>query len=389
MVCLLKRLLLLPKWTRLFILGNCLLLFINVGLLTSRDSFIPVFTFILPHEDHDMVEHAASLERTRLQLLRSLSVSSVQHLHTIHKWFQLEEIPLSALAAGLRCIVNNLVYQVKLFDTNLDLENITDQQLHSWCDSTSLLLPSHETLPQLQPVIQKQTHKKTDDILTSVCSFPTSPGYLRFCTEYSPIDVFSRRLQDLDQSAHYVPSCTPEFGACVRLVQEVNSNLCHNNTTHTGNQLCLLLLDSEISVREFFEWYHTSSHMPAYPVASAAFPPGTFRSRFDYVLPTDLLALDDISNNVKEHRLFVTRSFLIGFCAGVLMLPNQFNVVSALTYIKPLLRYTNLTNVRIRFHVTEAEHKTCWPKGDDHLAVIRPWVGDSGWFPCDESFEAS
>ncbi|KAF7232295.1 hypothetical protein EG68_06505 [Paragonimus skrjabini miyazakii] len=388
MDCLLKRIFLLPKWIRLLILGNCLLLFINVGLLTSQDSFTPVFTFVMPRKDQDMVEHTASLKHTRLQLLKSLGVSLLQQTHTIHKWLQLEKISLSDLAVSLRCIVNNLVYQVKLLDTNVNLENTTDQRLHSWCDSTSLLLPSHKTVPQLlQPIIQKQTYRNTGDILNLGFSFSTSPSYLRFCTEYSPIDVFSGHLQGLDESVHYVSSCAPEFGACVRLVQDVYTNLCHNNATHTNNQLCLLLLDSESSVREFYEWYHTSSHMPAYPVASPAFPAGTFRSGFDYVFPSDLFALDDVSNNVKRNRLFLNRSFLIGFSAGIILNSNHSSEVSAPTYIKPLLRYKNLTDVQLRFHVTEAEHKTCWPRRNDQLAVIRVWVGDTGWFPCDESFE--
>ncbi|KAF5401554.1 hypothetical protein PHET_04819 [Paragonimus heterotremus] len=388
MDCLLKRLLLLPKWIRLLILGNCLLLFINVGLLTSQDSFTPVFTFVIPPKDQDMVEHTASLEHTRLQLLRSFGLSLMQQTHTLHKWLQLEKISLSDLAISLRCIVNNLVYQVKLFDTNLNLENTTDQRLHSWCDSTSLPLLSHKTVPHLlQPVIQKQTYRNTDDILNPDCSFSTSPSYLRFCTEDSPIDVFNGRLQGLDKSAHYVPSCAPEFGACVRLVQDVYTNLCHNNATHTNNQLCLLLLDSESSVREFYEWYHTSSHMPAYPVASPVFPPGTFRSGFDYVLPTGLFALNDVPDNMKRILLFPNRPFLIGFSAGIFLHSNQSNEVSASTYIEPLLRYKNLPNVWFRFHVTEAEHKTCWPRRDDQQAVIRMWVGDTGWFPCDESFE--
>ncbi|KAF6769855.1 hypothetical protein AHF37_11603, partial [Paragonimus kellicotti] len=272
--------------------------------------------------------------------------------------------------------------------TTLDLENTTERRLYSWCDSTSLLLPSHKTLPQLlQPIIQEQTYRKTDDALNLGCSFSTSASYLRFCTEYSPVDVFSRRLQGLYESAHYVPSCAPEFGACVRLVRDVYTSLCHNNATHTGNQLCLLLLDSESSLREFYEWYHISSHMPAYPVASPAFPPGTFRSGFDYVLPTDPLALDDVSDNVKQNRLFLNRPFLIGFSAGIFLHPNHSKEASASTYIEPLLRYKNLTDVLLRFHVTEAERKKCWPKGDEQLAVIRVWVGGTSWFPCDEAFE--
>ncbi|CAL8106894.1 unnamed protein product [Calicophoron daubneyi] len=217
------------------------------------------------------------------------------------------------------------------------------------------------------------------------------PGFLKFCLGLNSVSAAAEHVKSLvptlSSSPHYVPDCSPQNAACLKIVMlPQDAAKCLNESVNVNKTFptCFAVITDLSSLHELYIQLKKSKSKRSILIASPHIPQDWSESNCIFLLPTILPFSKPFPPiPILPGRRAVLLSFSCGRIISSALNPADLATLKDLQAINDAPSNSE-SLFKLKLHQTEYDLSVCWPPEFRQTYSLQTDF-DFGWLPCQDS----